>query len=83
MIIIPNIAQHQWGIFDFWKRCPFDNFKKHSGGSTKARTVAENPPVSSSTTPRLHVSKDMITVVNIRIVVIKKWRVILNGADGQ
>lgn len=62
---------------------PPANFKKHNGGNTKASTVAEKPPVNSSTMPRLQVNKDIVNVMRMSAVVIIKWRVLSNGADGQ
>lgn len=53
------------------------------GGSTNASTVAENPPVNSKTIPKLHVRRDIVSVISMRMVVIKKWRVLSKGAEGQ
>jgi hypothetical protein len=82
-MMIPKIIQSQCGIFPFSQIDPADSFKKHIGGSTNARTVAENPPVNSNTIPRLHVNSDIVNVIKIRMVVIEKCRILLNGSDGQ
>jgi hypothetical protein len=60
-----------------------DSFRKHKGGKTKANTVAEKPPVSSSTIPKSHVSKDIVSVINMSMLVMTKCRILSNGADGQ
>lgn len=80
---MPNIIQSQCGILLLSHNDPPDSFKKHNGGNTKANTVAEKPPVNSSTIPKLQVNNEMLNVIKISAVVIRKCRVLSNGADGQ
>lgn len=82
-MIIPKVIQSQCGIFPFSHTDPADSFKKHIGGSTNANTVAENPPVNSNTIPRLQVNNEIVKVIRINTVVIKKWRILLKGDVGQ
>lgn len=80
---MPNIMQSQCGILPLSHKDPAANLRKHIGGSTKASTVAENPPVNSNTIPRLQVNNEMVKVIKIRIVVIRKWRILSKDAEGQ
>jgi hypothetical protein len=53
------------------------------GGKMKARAVAEKPPVTSSTNPRLHVKSAMMREVPTRPVVIIIWRFIEKDSPGK